>query len=66
MLFARLSIGKAIAQYLSDLETGDPIAIGLTAAVLLVVLPVALFAVKVHFDMKKEDTAKNKGRKSKK
>lgn len=50
--------GRGLARLLEDLGNGDPLAWGFVG--LFVVVGLGLFAVKIHFDHKREDAARAK------
>lgn len=52
--------GRGLARLLEDLGNGDPLAWGFVGLFVVVGLGIGLFAVKIHFDHKREDAARAK------
>lgn len=59
--------GFGISRFLEDLSNGDPIALGMVAAVAVVAVVLGLLVLKARRDMKREDeaAARRYGRKMK-
>ena len=53
-------MGRAIGRFLRDLSDGDPVAVGLLIAVLVVAAGIGLFVLKTRRDLRREDEAKAK------